>query len=130
MIDLKLYYNPQDAKELLSEAIDKKEEIEIYWNKFKQSEQRQIWGWLNNQELIGLLGFETNKDLISLSHIAVQKSFRLNGLGRSMVTYLISRYPLYEIMAETDISALGFYHKMGFQIRSLGEKYPGVERFQ
>lgn len=31
--------------------------------------------------------------------------------------------------AETDAEAAGFYRACGFQVRSLGEKYPGVERF-
>jgi len=31
--------------------------------------------------------------------------------------------------AETDAEAVKFYKKMGFQIQSLGEKYPGIERF-
>ena len=32
--------------------------------------------------------------------------------------------------AETDIEAVDFYKKIGFQTVSLGEKYPGVERFK
>lgn len=34
------------------------------------------------------------------------------------------------IVAETDRSALGFYLALGFGVTSLGEKYPGVERFR
>ncbi|MNW71139.1 hypothetical protein D3C74_508110 [compost metagenome] len=33
------------------------------------------------------------------------------------------------ITAETDREAVGFYRSTGFPITSLGEKYPGVERF-
>ena len=29
----------------------------------------------------------------------------------------------------TDDEAVEFYKKIGFQVKSLGEKYPGVERF-
>lgn len=32
--------------------------------------------------------------------------------------------------AETDKNAVNFYRKIGFNITSLGEKYPGVERFK
>ena len=31
--------------------------------------------------------------------------------------------------AETDKDAVDFYRKLGFSVTSLGEKYPGVERF-
>ena len=34
------------------------------------------------------------------------------------------------IVAETDHDAVGFYAANNFAITSLGEKYPGVERFQ
>ncbi len=37
--------------------------------------------------------------------------------------------PALPIVAETDRSALGFYVALGFTMTSLGEKYPGVERF-
>ncbi|MNU09693.1 hypothetical protein D3C72_2564150 [compost metagenome] len=33
------------------------------------------------------------------------------------------------ITAETDHEAAGFYRSAGFTVTSLGEKYPGVERF-
>ncbi|WP_268921683.1 hypothetical protein [Metabacillus sediminilitoris] len=33
------------------------------------------------------------------------------------------------ITAETDKEAVVFYRNYGFKITSLGEKYPGVERF-
>jgi hypothetical protein len=33
------------------------------------------------------------------------------------------------IVAETDEESVQFYRNIGFIIRSLGEKYPGVERF-
>ncbi|GAA0394735.1 hypothetical protein GCM10008933_26940 [Paenibacillus motobuensis] len=43
--------------------------------------------------------------------------------------YMHSYHPA-KIIAETDQDAIGFYSKIGFEIHSLGEKYPGVERFQ
>jgi hypothetical protein len=37
---------------------------------------------------------------------------------------------LKNVEAETDREADGFYRACGFTVHSLGEKYPGVERFQ
>ncbi|MGG4554653.1 hypothetical protein ABEX11_20625 [Paenibacillus humicus] len=34
------------------------------------------------------------------------------------------------VEAETDKDAVDFYRRLGFNITSLGQKYPGVERFQ
>lgn len=44
-----------------------------------------------------------------------------------MVNYFSNKYLL--IYTETDNDAVDFYRKYGFEITSLGEKYPGVERF-
>ncbi|EJS58105.1 hypothetical protein ICA_01925 [Bacillus cereus BAG1O-3] len=33
------------------------------------------------------------------------------------------------IEAETDDGAVEFYKRIGFQVKSLGEKYTGIERF-
>lgn len=34
------------------------------------------------------------------------------------------------VIAETDDEAVDFYRNIGFEVHSLGEKYPGVERFR
>lgn len=34
------------------------------------------------------------------------------------------------VIAETDEEAVNFYRSIGFEVYSLGEKYPGVERFR
>lgn len=44
-----------------------------------------------------------------------------------MIHFIASKYP--SIVAETDDEAVDFYRRYGFFITSLGEKYPGVERF-
>lgn len=47
-----------------------------------------------------------------------------------MIKCVCEIHSLSYISAETDRDAVGFYRKYGFQITSLGEKYPGVERFK
>jgi hypothetical protein len=34
------------------------------------------------------------------------------------------------VYAETDEEAADFYRNIGFTVESLGEKYPGIERFK
>ena len=38
-------------------------------------------------------------------------------------------FSLQRITLETDRDAVEFYQRCGFQVKSIGEKYPGVERF-
>ena len=46
-----------------------------------------------------------------------------------MIDKLIQIYSVKLVSAETDKDAVNFYKRYGFSIISLGEKYPGVERF-
>nr|WP_301173380.1 GNAT family N-acetyltransferase [Brevibacillus nitrificans] len=54
---------------------------------------------------------------------------REHGYGSQLIDLLIQKYKRKMIAAETDQEAVGFYRKYGFQIKSLGEKYTGVEQF-
>ncbi len=47
-----------------------------------------------------------------------------------MIKEIIRIHQLIYLEAETDCEAVEFYRKCGWIITSLGEKYPGVERFQ
>ena len=67
----------------------------------------------------------------SIRYISVDAKFQGRGIGKELVIWLFSEWKdLREFRAETDSSAVGFYRKCGFAIKSLGEKYPGVERFE
>ena len=64
-----------------------------------------------------------------IKHIAVSRNARGNGIGSKMIQFICKKYKLEFISAETDKDAVEFYQRYGFKITSLGEKYPGVERF-
>jgi hypothetical protein len=46
-----------------------------------------------------------------------------------MIERIVSLHALDEIEAETDKDTVDFYRLCGFTITSLGEPYPGTERF-
>ena len=64
-----------------------------------------------------------------IRHIVVSPELRGRGLGRALLRAAQSRLNVSSLSAETDVSAVGFYESCGFRASSLGEKYPGVERF-
>jgi ribosomal protein S18 acetylase RimI-like enzyme len=64
-----------------------------------------------------------------IRHIIVRPEARRRGLGRDLVTQSRKELNLSTLMAETERSVAGFYERSGFRVASLGEKYPGVERF-
>lgn len=62
--------------------------------------------------------------------IAVDPDRQRKGIGRALVRALRTRTSGLTLHAETDHDALRFYRACGFEATSLGEKYPGVERFE
>lgn len=65
-----------------------------------------------------------------ICHIAVAPQYRYKGIALQMIKEVLRTHQLTYLEAETDDEAVGFYKKIGFQVKSLGGKYPGVERFQ
>jgi ribosomal protein S18 acetylase RimI-like enzyme len=47
-----------------------------------------------------------------------------------LIKELIDKHDIKMIELETDKEAVFFYEKLGFNIESLGEKYPGVKRYK
>lgn len=80
-----------------------------------------------NKGCIGIVLIHTNRARVC--HIAVDEKYRNQGIALQMIKEIIKEYELTYIEAETDKEAVGFYKKCNFKIESLGEKYPGVERF-
>lgn len=78
----------------------------------------------------GVIGIElTSKGGAVIRHIAVDLAARGSGVGQAMVEGILDRFHPSVLSAETDAEAVGFYRSCGFTVRSLGEKYPGTERF-
>ncbi|WP_089775522.1 GNAT family N-acetyltransferase [Ruania alba] len=61
--------------------------------------------------------------------IAVAQDCRRQGLGRDLIDRLSHLVGGPWLLAETDSDGVGFYRRCGIEVVSLGEKYPGVERF-
>lgn len=65
----------------------------------------------------------------TIRSIAVREGGRRRGIGRFLIQEFLKKFPDRVLIAETDDGAVGFYHAVGFRIRSLGEKYPGIVRY-
>jgi ribosomal protein S18 acetylase RimI-like enzyme len=115
------------VRELLSFATSDFK-VDQEYEKYLKSLNRELFGFELQGEFVGCIGIE----VISLNecvirHIAVSSEHRGKGIGSKMIKFLAELYKF--ITAETDKDAVDFYRKYGFGITSLGEKYPGVERF-
>jgi len=80
---------------------------------------------------IGILAaVEAKENQFEIKAAIVEPEHRNSGIGRLLVNELITKMQHPLLRAETDDGAVGFYHSLGFRIHSLGEKYPGVIRYQ
>ncbi|WP_090914585.1 MULTISPECIES: GNAT family N-acetyltransferase [unclassified Bacillus (in: firmicutes)] len=102
--------------------------VEQEYGKYSKLLNRKLYSLELEGEIVGCIGIEIiSVKECEIKHIAVSSVQRDKGIGSNMINYISNKYPL--IYAETDNDAVEFYRKYGFEITSLGEKYPGVERF-
>jgi N-acetylglutamate synthase-like GNAT family acetyltransferase len=94
------------------------------------SPRRRLYVWEEDGKPVGILGIErVGRDAALLLHIAVDQQFRRRGIGMLLVKGVIAEEGLQALYSETDQNSVDFYRAAGFQITSLGEKHPGIERF-
>jgi ribosomal protein S18 acetylase RimI-like enzyme len=77
----------------------------------------------------GCIAYRRDGDSLELLNIGTAPAVRGTGLGRRLIEAAIGREGPASVRLETDNDAVGFYRSCGFSVTSLGEKYPGIERF-
>lgn len=132
LLNVKSYIHKQEVAELLSYAVfpdDKSLQAAI--QKYEKTESLQLYGYEDEKLLVGLIGYEIDDTkIVTVHHLAVLPENRLKGYGRGIFFELIQAQNPSQIIAETDEEAVDFYRNIGFVVYSLGEIYPGVERFR
>lgn len=115
---------------LLSYATSSAKVDEAY-EKYLSLSHFKLYGMAEGNEFFACIGIEfLEKGCCVLRHIAVDPETRGKNIGSEMIDFICRFHLLHQVIAETDQHAVEFYRKYGFSISSLGEKYPGVERFR
>lgn len=131
MMDLKSKLDEPAVVELIGLAVfPEPEHVERAVQMYKKDEHLELLGYEEEGTIIGVIGFHDDHGEIELKHIAVIPEERGKGYGRGMLMELIKLKDPKVIIAETDEDAVDFYRGSGFTVESLGEKYPGTERFK
>ncbi|MBX8945529.1 MULTISPECIES: GNAT family N-acetyltransferase [Lysinibacillus] len=118
-----------EVKTLLSYATSEKK-VEKEYSLYIACPERLLYGYTFEQDIVGCIGIvKREANQCEIKHIAVSPAYRGKGIGREMIRYVEEHHVFSSIYAETDQDAVIFYKNNGFHITSLGEKYPGVERF-
>jgi ribosomal protein S18 acetylase RimI-like enzyme len=123
--------NPE-IKELISYSVfPDPEKLEEVIKQYQSEEALTLYGYEDENVLVGIIGVLKNENnTLVIKHIAVQPENRLKGYGRGLILELLEDSRPTMITAETDADAVDFYRSIGFTVYSLGELYPGVERFR
>lgn len=81
---------------------------------------------------IACIGLEPRdyRDEAEITSLAVLPDWRRQGFARALIFGACEHLALRAVEAETDADAVDFYRATGFAVESLGERYPGVERFR
>jgi GNAT superfamily N-acetyltransferase len=132
LIPIKHRIHEGSIQELLSYAIfPDPERVEKEILHYQSNPALELYGHEEADEIIGVVGFIIHPDhTLELKHIAVEPDARGKGYGRGLILELIEVKKPAIIQAETDEDTVDFYRYVGFSIVSLGELFPGVERFK
>lgn len=79
--------------------------------------------------MVGVVGYIPGRDRTELVHIATAPQVRRSGVGAALVAWVGEHCGSGVVEVQTDGESVGFYRALGFEVESLGELYPGVERF-
>ena len=130
LADLADRLNAPDLLRLFAAAFGSREAALRAGKRFQAGDWIPL-GYEEDCEIIAFLGLESvSKSAARIRGIAVSPHHRGQGVGRELIQAVRLRNPRVTLKAETDHDAVNFYRRCGFEATSLGERYPGVERFE
>lgn len=120
-----------EVKELLAYAVfPDPERLDQAVEAYRKPNGLELYGYEEEGVLVGIIGVDASDDEMTIKHIAVTPENRGKDYGRGMILELLLQQKPARVIAETDEESVGFYRSIGFEIYSLGELYPGVERYR
>ena len=70
----------------------------------------------NSEKYIGIVVFVMENGTAEILDIAVKPEYRKHGIGKSLIDFIFTQFPIDNITAETDDEAVEFYKKCGFAL--------------
>ncbi|RAI82906.1 N-acetyltransferase [Macrococcoides goetzii] len=116
----------QEITDLIQLAVSSKSVNEILVNAITCNDAK-CYVYEDEHKFIGVITINVQDDKCVITSLAVDTTYQGRGIGKKLINHIKDKYNY--IVAETDDEAKTFYRKQGFVIESLGEKYPGVNRY-
>ncbi len=138
ILDLRGLLHRSDVRTLLAESLyhpNTENRLDRWIGSLIDDMDVFTYGFLEKDSLVGVLAARRSllpekRIEMEILAIAVDPAFRGQGVGRELIQAVARLHEPLRIVAETDGDAVDFYHRCGFRVRSLGEKYPGTIRYR
>jgi N-acetylglutamate synthase-like GNAT family acetyltransferase len=130
--DMLSYLDAPAVRELLASTMGNPtpEQLDQVCTQYRTNPSYHLLGYQRKGMIIGCIGLQLSfPGSAIIRAIAVALTYRGQGIGSRLLRQSIETFSLAQLVAETDCDAVEFYRTCGFTISSLGEKYPGTERF-
>jgi GNAT superfamily N-acetyltransferase len=131
-IDLRPKAKDPELRRLFALAVGRptSQRLAAVADEYASAPGRFLFGVVEDDVVLGLVGGSLESPGgATIAHIAVRPERQRGGLGRRLIEAVRDRLQVQALTAHTDRDAVHFYERCGFQAQSLGELYPGVERF-
>lgn len=132
IIDIKgnLHDEPVLAVISLSMYMPTAEKLKNLADKYESDSAISAFACVDDEFVCGTIILKRTADNgFEIIGIATHPDRRKQGVASKLISHAASVLNSSVITAETDDDAVNFYRKYGFQIQSLGEKYPGTIRY-
>ena len=98
------------------------ERLLIRAKKYQADDKSKVYAYSENGEYKGIIVFKTEDNTAEILDIAVKPEYRKHGIGKSLIDFIFTQFPIDTITAETDDEAVEFYKRCGFNVIGFGMK--------
>lgn len=88
--------------------------------KYSADKRTNVYACKTGGIYVGIVVFRTENSTAEILDIAVKPEYRKHGIGRKLIDFVLTQFPIDTITAETDGEAVEFYKRCGFTIASVG----------
>lgn len=90
--------------------------------KYSADKRTNVYACKTGGIYVGIVVFKTENGTAEILDIAVKPEYRKHGIGKSLVDFIFTQFPIDNITAETDDEAVEFYKRCGFDVNVSGMK--------
>jgi ribosomal protein S18 acetylase RimI-like enzyme len=124
-------YDNSDLYRLVRYSIQKMkdDEIDELLKKARREDNYFIFGYYENDSIVGLMIYKIEKSSAIIDVISVEKDERGKGIGTQLLKEVHDKYTNIKIEAKCELKAIAFYKKLGFTVQSIGKNYYDEDEF-